>query len=840
MQRALSNDEQAAIEQQVIAKIKQEKPDITADEAGPIYDQMMAAAIKTAQSVPPMASGGPVKRMISGVWDGTLGGMVDTVKAVPAMVKDIIPNIERELTAAGQTLLPSSTDKDFWGHVGAALPIIGPMARGVGTLSGTRANQAVADVQAGNYGDAATNLAGSVPIIGADVPHIVDRFKSGDWAGAGGETLGQIASLVIPEKLAKVKVPGFLSGANSERAALMRREFARGNDIDLATASGNPTIAVMQKVGGEGVFGSVPTAIVTGRAEARDALKAQRLAGEASGMTMQGPLQKGQTSRNVPVTPYEGGSRPVDLVTESRDKAFAAGSEAYDTAEMKAAMSDPEWVKKVQDFSERQQAKAESSLGRQVKPEEVPELRRILQEMEAMPYTENIWSPTEGRDAGNTASRQWNVTGGGGGAKVFNSIVEKIPMRQWVDPVSGLVKDVAADPSRAEVIISLKRALATGNFTGPAKAAMEVVAERMANPIGKAARAAELPPGAGDILKEVQLPVDRVPAQDLLRRSYEQGLKDIEELNIPAGPAMKRLQGFMRTTEPISFMDLENVLSEFKRISRGGEKVLNAAARPDFDQALARQAIAAIEPILQEKGATVPGLMDALEQGRAHWKEGFRLDDIRDTLTKHAAADTRFNALTGAASTEMLQELQKGRPDAIGIVAKAKLDELNTMGPTKAWAEFQKIPKESLKILFPDPGHAAALSDLYQRLALRAENVNPSRSFLSATKWGEVTSLGGALASALTGNTLPGSSTFAIAAPVWFVLQGAMGVAAHSTKVTKLLAQGVNIPLRDTAAITALARQLSVAMQEDNQANTGRRDVELPAQKGRDPRLPPP
>jgi len=217
----------------------------------------------------------------------------------------------------------------------------------------------------------------------------------------------------------------------------------------------------------------------------------------------------------------------------------------------------------------------------------------------------------------------------------------------------------------------------------------------------------------------------------------------------------------------------------------------------------------------------------------------YRTQDVLDDLTAFGSARGRFDKLAGTQGTELLQKLKAQRPDAIPYVAKAKLDEINKLafsgkstGPQQALKAFDKIEPESLKILFPDPGHAADLRDLYEIMALRAKNVNPSGTFLSAAKWGEVSALLGA---ALGGSQIPGAGKYALAAPVASVINAAMGVASHSSTITKLLVQGKNIPLKNPAAIAIWSNQLEKALEANRRAEARQRypgmpgNIQLPA-----------
>lgn len=842
MQRELSREEFDAIEKQVIDQVAKDKPGLKPEEFDPLVDKMVDDAVKLASSTPPKVSGGVVSRWLMG---NLRGSPLAMIPALGQMTMDIGANIKRETAA----MMDPNDPEPALLHAVKAIPYVGQIGQAIGHGITGQWDRAIEEGKAGNYEQAAAHaVAGALPLVGPGAVAIGERAKSGDVAGAVGEAPWLLASVLSPHipESATLPIKAFFKNPNAEEAAVISGEMAKGRPIDVGTATGNPTLQTLQRVTGEGMVASVPVARKVAAENAYYKGEAQGLANE---LQIQGPLREGEV-RPTTITPTAAGANARAAVLGKGKAERAVGKEFYGDADMAAQMQEPEWVPQPENFTPSMAARTEHTLGRPTSLKERTELRRILVEM-GRGFTKKSYY-----DKGVGQGGDIGVVGGAAGAKVFDDIVAAMPNTEWKNPRTGQTFSRVAKPERGEVIGSIQRALDTGHYGGAARAAMDVVAERIANPRGQAARNAELPPEAGQILKPMQVPVNVEEAMDALKPNYERAMELHTESGLPMNAGLRAMHEFMTGPKVMEALQLDKVLSNFKNVGRGGKAVRDANVPATPAQAFAFQAESAIEPLLKEKAGTVPGFLENLEAGRASWADMYQTNALLKKFSKFDSEAGLYAKLTGPKGTKYLQELQANRPDAVPALARAKLEMINklafngqTTGPQRAFDQFSKIEPESLNILFPDVTHQEALKNLYQVMALRSKNVNPSGTFLSAAKTKEAATVGGAIAYWAAG--MP-QGQMALLGLVPSVISGAFGMAFHSTKVAKLLSQGANIPIRNKAAVAAFSRQLQIAVEEAQKqleekgdatgvpsSPSGQRDISLPAQGARDPRLQP-
>ena len=193
-------------------------------------------------------------------------------------------------------------------------------------------------------------------------------------------------------------------------------------------------------------------------------------------------------------------------------------------------------------------------------------------------------------------------------------------------------------------------------------------------------------------------------------------------------------------------------------------------------------------------------------EGRAATVNKFKTIDLLDTL---AAEPVKvFNQATWAddAGIARLRDLARVAPNAVRQIGRAWLQEAFTTARPEGWlspakglfSDWQNLGPQTKRLLFRDAAHVKDLDNFFLLVKKLAENPNPSGSALVALKGTEL----GALFTA-PGVGLP----YTLTAPVVAKL-------LLSPRTTRLLLQGLRLPVSATAARTAWAGQLGRLLQE--------------------------
>lgn len=630
----------------------------------------------------------------------------------------------------------------------------------------------------------AHGMAALVPIVGPQISTAIQDWWSGKESGgtAAGHIFSAVAPLVTPKW--SPPTPRMLPSNPASRAAV---QWAAQENLPMSVgqATGNVFMRGAQRYAGESMFGSLAKEGIDQGQDIRYAAKGQQLAG--------------RTGVAEPTTRVQAANEALAGVTSKRNVMREGAKEHYSDADMYAALAEPTFVPTPEDLTPARQARAEHSLGRQVTVEEVQELRRILAEMEEFGYEGHRWRKAEPGES-NVPSGQHVLLPGHAGAKVYDDIVDAIETKSKVDPETGKAVTYQAPepPTRGEVIASLKRAIATGHFTGSAKGAMEVVTKRM-EPGSYAAAAAELPPGAGALPPTaMQVPATVKGIKDQLRQDYQERLSVIRSAQKEADPALQAMIEFMEGPDDLPVMQLEQIASTLRRQSRGGKAIKDPNALRTRSQALANRMLSMIEPVIEEATGTVPGLRESLEAGRRGWAEMMPVEATRQALDKRKSAMARYRSMVDAddASIEVLRNVQRDAPETLPKIARAKLDQVIDLAikenkPETAQRIWNKVGPETRKLLF-DPGHASDLDNFFQVLVDRKKHVNPSGTAMQLPKGGELVLL----------LTSPQTQV-----PISLGV-GAISAVMHNPRLAKLLVTGFTIPRADRVSMLTWSRMV--------------------------------
>lgn len=334
------------------------------------------------------------------------------------------------------------------------------------------------------------------------------------------------------------------------------------------------------------------------------------------------------------------------------------------------------------------------------------QLRRIVHEMDAAPYTPRLLKPS---GVGSTLE---HVDGtGGAGAKVFDDIVQRMPG--------------TSTPTRGVVQNQIETYLAGGPETPAVKAAREVAQARGRAQGGTVVSKPELPPSAMDVptrleasrvnSEEMGLPVDLSGPKAALRPLYEQMRRQMPITQQQANPGLKAIENILTGPDygPLSQVDRD--LSTIKSLARehGG---------------LAKVAVTKLEAAVTEAAKNGgPEVWNALQTGRAHTVSKYATTDVLETLNSEPVKAIASLTAPKDSAIQKLRAVTQQVPQQAPVIARGYLEDLLEK-PNKV-AEWSKLGTETKKILFPKPGLSEALDNFFALTdRISKTNVNPSGS----------------------------------------------------------------------------------------------------------------
>jgi hypothetical protein len=734
MPRTLSEQEFNALRDQVLAKLP---AGLKEDEFNRLVGPAMEQAIGIAENSPTPLVGSAMGRALSSLWD-KLPNPVDLLKGTAETVAAVTnPGVFASRVIGGQAAQSRA------------------MAE--------KAAAAQSPFEKVGYGAAAIMPGGAAfAQAGEDIGA---QLGQGDYAGAAGSLVGTLAPVVAPAMVPRgVRVPGPLrettNPAEQQAIALARQ---RGVPVDAGTLTGSRFVRNVQKRMEGTIGGAAPVAKFQ---EAKDAALT-RVGGE---------LAEGVSER--PATAQSAGAA-IKASTEDTIRTLDDIAER-EYGQLRAMENDPKYQRFVPNEQTaarvRLNEQAEKSLGRSVPADEWRELRRIREEMDAIPYS-------EGGMAKDTANyNQGTYVRGAAGAPVYDDILQ--------------ASQGTSQMTRGEVLASLDRALKTGVFTNAARGALDVARQRLTG--GGSGRGAMLPETASDSM--MGLPVRVVDAKASLKPVYERLKREAELVPLQGdrARALTALDRLMTGPDVVPVSIADAALSDLKAMARG-------AAMPELrtkGQGLAAEAVKQLEQTVQGAVRDAgPEAVGALTRGRgavrAKAAAGETLAEIQDEPVR---AFKRATARQDV-SIEHLKRLEETAPDAIPQVARAWLDEQLTKATEagkfehadRIYADWQKLGPETKRKLF---GERTPDLDAFFLLAKKLnENPNPSG----------------------TANVLAVNATQVLS----YLPAKAITKMLYSPRGARLLTQGLRLSLRPATRAAGMA-----AIQEA--ARAARIDLALP------------
>jgi len=704
------------------------------------------AAIAEAETRPAALVGGALERLASNAW-----AQVNPVTIVSGLAQAALSPIETVKNIAGASVAEGAKAREAFGQ--------------------------------GRYFEAAGHAAGMLPLIGPAAVAAGEQIGQGDIAGGIGTGLGLIGGTLAPGAVAKLParlqqvpiVPSLARAAADPVGEAVAWGLRQGIRVDPATATGNPALRFLQRQSERSFGGSQ--------------IGSQARTAQAASLEATGRRLAEQTAPGVPSTPETAGTAVRGEVVKTGQQRAREARQEYRTVEAaEANLLHADYVP--DDLPRAVKERMREELGGELPtPAEIQELRRIAEELDAVPYQPGKLV-RENLDTSDT-----HYVPRAGGAPVYDDILQAAPG--------------TSDMTRGDVARSIALALRTGRLTNAARGALAVAKKRLAeggwqyqdisSPI--------LPPEAGMTTAVMNLPVDLRPAKAALQPLYQNLLRQRETTNILLGPKA-RLMGALDTLmtagdhAPLTVVD--RALSDLKALARADIPELKTAGEGAAGKVVAEldaQVLAAAEK-------AGPEVLAALTRGRAATRAKYVARDLIKRLGKTEEGVGVYRKATAAndANRQLLENLARHAPQALPQVGRAFLEELLQKATAEGGferaaglqADWQRLGPETKRLLFRDPAHIKDLDNFFLLAKKMGENPNPSGSGFTVLQGGEL------------GLWWTNPATGAAAS----IGGAALAALLNSPRTTRLLLNGVRLPVGAKVARAAWASSLERAIAE--------------------------
>jgi hypothetical protein len=627
--------------------------------------------------------------------------------------------------------------------------------------------------QQGDYVTAARHFIDYVlPVIGPALEGPADAMQQGKYAAGMGDAIGLGTALFGAEGLSNLlkgaKAGPLVKNPNAAERAAVDFGHTEGVPIDAATATGSPAVAGLQKLVDESIGGGQ----IGSRARA-----AQETALDATGNRL------AAGAKATASTPEVAGTAISDALTKKITDLHHTATAAY--TKLRAMEADPFHGDYVPvDVTPAAKGRMKATLGEIPSAEDLQGLRRIREEMRALPFQESklVRDGMEGSDL------QEHYVPRQAGAKVYRDIGQ----------LSG------SNITRAEMEASIDRALETGNFTPVSKAALEVVRKRVSDPYEVSTPL--LPEGAGAKTQGMLMPVDIRPAKASLKPLYDELMQKRAITGVlqgAEGRAAVALDSLFKGPDHAPLTIVDAALSDIKSLARGNGDTLPAMR--SRGQAVAGQAVKYLEAQVRGRAAQAgPHVLQTLEEGRAATHAKYTTADVLDQIRQEPVQAYRQMTAPKDAGIKLLRTVQREAPQVMPEIARAYLDDLLQKATEaggfkhadRLFADWQKLGAETKRALFPKEGQTAALDNFFLLAKRIAANPNPSGTALTLWKGGELT--------ALVTNPVVGVP--------YSLSMAALSKLLHSPTGVRLLTRGLSIPVGNKVAATAWAAEFAKAV----------------------------
>lgn len=524
-----------------------------------------------------------------------------------------------------------------------------------------------------------------VPILGPMMAHQGNQLQSGQYAAAAGDVAGLAAATALGKAGTvglEARYPLATHPAATASTASPMVQFAEAHQVPLDAATVSPNFAVKgaQALADRSLGGSL---VATPAREA-----------QAAAMTRAGD-EVAATVHPAPMTPESGGLALRKALEDRIAGHTTTANTAYDA--LRSLETDPANQMAVPTAKAPVDALPSGIQG---------QLRRIVHEMDASPYTPYRLRPSE------KGGGMEHVEGtGGAGAKVFDDIADRL--------------DRATNPTRGTMQAAIEDYLGGGKETDTARAAIKVAEERAKAKGGTSVSVPELPPSAMDVQtrleksrvtsRDMGFPVDTTEAKVALQPVYDQMRRQMPITQQQAHPGLKAIQNILEGPDLAPLSQVDRDLSAIKAVARkeGG---------------LAKLAVAKLDDAVTTAASNGgPDVLTTLQQGRQATRAKYAAADVLDAL--HTEPVRAISSLTAPkdAAIQRLRAVAAQVPDQVPVIARAYLEDLLSR-PQKV-ADWQKLGAKTKAILFPKAGQTEALDQFFNLThRISATNVNPSGS----------------------------------------------------------------------------------------------------------------
>lgn len=632
--------------------------------------------------------------------------------------------VGRFLGQAAKAVLPSTTLSDYWEGPAYALrhPIESAKLLGGAVVGAQNAmvGKALSKAQAAAGGDmlalpeaVAYGAAAALPVIGPAAAAAGEQIASGDIVGGLGTSAGLLAPTVVP---AAVRASQPLRASIRERLRAKGPGLAEGDAVrfgleqdiplDAATVTGNPAIRGTQYLADRSLLG------------AGVARKAGQRQAEALSRVGEGLANRARPGGSV--TPEQAGQGVREAVKGKVREFHGEANRAYST--LRDIESGGVLDEVPVDLPKPVKARMREQLGRVPTGDEIRELRRIAEELDAVPFQRGKLTRDTGPgfDSGETT-----YSARAAGAPVYDEILQEAPG--------------TSNMTRADVQASIQQALKTGRMTHAAQGALKVAQNRLGPGGGRWTGTSSpiLPPGAGTSQQLMPLSVDIGAAKKALGPFHAELLREKELVGVLQGNkarALKALDDLMMAPDHAPLSTVDAGLSSIKALARGadmpelrtqGQGVAARAVR-SLDEQVTLAAQRAGEPASQ-----------ALKAGRAATTQKYAAKDVLKQISVEPVKAFGQSVWAKDAGIERLRAVAKLAPDEMPKVGRAYLEDLLTTAnaepgvfskPGTLWSKWQNLGPETKGILFPDRGLVRDLDHFFLLAKKIGENPNPSGS----------------------------------------------------------------------------------------------------------------
>ncbi len=249
--------------------------------------------------------------------------------------------------------------------------------KAVGKAQGALYEKAADSYAKGDYATAARHFVNYLlPLVGPGLDKSSDLFQAGHWAAGGGDALGLGLAMFGPtalENVAAARYPLAAAhpGAPVPSTAKPEVQFAQQRNVplDAATVSDNFAVKGAQTLADKSLGGS----LVATPARTEQAAAMTRVGGELA-----------DAAHPVPMTPETAGTALRDALTAKVAKHTGEANAAYDT--LRTLEEQPASRMQMPLAAKPVDALTDGVTG---------QLRRIVHELDAAPYTKRLLQPTE-------------------------------------------------------------------------------------------------------------------------------------------------------------------------------------------------------------------------------------------------------------------------------------------------------------------------------------------------------------------------------------------------------------------------------------------------------------